>query len=414
MKQQRNEANLREFVTRIVVGGVFVALVASLVVTAACRRSLRADAALLAAAPSDLLERLRATPYNYFRFVNHEWTARVCEIFAADIPRQPIVQLHGDAHVEQYAFNDGGWGLDDFDDSARGPALVDIVRFLGSIDLAARERGWNSERDRLVDRFFVGYRRGLSEPLSLPSKPDIVRWLETQHPAMSNEMLLANVEANGFLKELPPRAVVAAMEEFAKVVQGKRPDLPAVYFDVVRANWLRIGVGSASSSKVLMRLQGPSSDPGDDVLLEAKAVRGLEGVSCLETPASQTFRIVAGSQQLGRLKHDILAAGPDVSIAEISLPGKHLGGWWIRSWEPSYREVGLDELRSANDLSDIVYDSGMQLGAGSVHPLDVPVDSALQRQLLTSVGELEPRLRKEARNLVEELMRGWTELRRGK
>ena len=40
--------------------------------------------------------------------------------------------------------------LDDFDDSARGPALVDIVRFLGSIDLAARQRGWTRDRDALV------------------------------------------------------------------------------------------------------------------------------------------------------------------------------------------------------------------------------------------------------------------------
>ena len=393
------------------VGGVFVTLVLALVATTvASRRELGADAALLAAAPPDLLQRLRATPYNYFRFVNHEWTARVCEIFAADIARQPIVQLHGDAHVEQYAYNADAWGLDDFDDSTRGPALVDIVRFLGSIDLAARERGWTSERNQLFDRFFDGYRHGISDPLSQPAKPDIVRRMQSENPAMSNEMLLKWAEDNGFLKPVPPRAVVAAMEEFAKVVQRSRSDLPADYFEVVRANWLKIGLGSASSSKVLMRLRGPSSDPGDDVLLEAKAVRTLEGLGCLDLPA-QTFRIVAGSHQLGRLKHDILAAGPEVSIPDISLPGKDLAAWWIRSWEPSYREVGLDKLRSPGDLSDIVYDSGMQLGAGSVHPLNHAVDAVLQRQLLTSTDELEPRLRREAQRLVEEMLRGWTALR---
>ena len=53
---------------------------------------------------------------------------------------QPNVQLHGDAHLEQYAFTKSAWGLDDFDDSTRGPALVDIIRFLGSIDLTVRRR----------------------------------------------------------------------------------------------------------------------------------------------------------------------------------------------------------------------------------------------------------------------------------
>jgi len=401
----------RAHVSRTVSSALIVTLALSLVATAACRRALRADPVLLAAAPSDLRERLRATPYNYFRFVNHEWTARVCEIFAADIPRQPIVQLHGDAHVEQYAYNDNAWGLDDFDDSARGPALVDIVRFLGSIDLSARERGWTGERDRLVDRFFAGYRHGLAEPLAQPSKPDIVRWMQTATPPMSNAMWLAWAERNGFLKQMPSGGVVAAMEAFAKVVRRNRPDLAAGYFDVVRAGWLQMGVGSASSSKVLMRVTGPSSDPNDDVLLEAKAVRTLEGLSCVDMP-SRPFRIVTGSHQLGRLKHDILAAGPEVSIPEMSLPGKNLAAWWIRSWEPSYREIGLDKLRSADDLGDIVYDSGMQLAAGSVHTPGGGIDSTLDRRLLASTNELEPRLRREARNLVEELLRGWRELQR--
>jgi len=398
-------------VTRTLAGGLFVTLVLSLAATGGCRRTLRPDPVLLAAAPPDLLQRLRATPYNYFRFVNHEWTARVCDIFAADIPRQPIVQLHGDAHLEQYAYNSDAWGLDDFDDSTRGPALVDIVRFLGSIDLAARERGWTSERDRLVDRFFAGYRHGLAEPLSQPSKPDIVRWMEAETPTMSNQQLLAWAENSGFVKQIPSEAVVAAMQEFAKVVRRNRPDLAADYFEVLGANWLKMGVGSASSSKVLMRLKGPSDDPNDDVLLEAKAIRTLEGLSCVDMP-SRPFRIVVGSQQLGRLKHDILAAGPEVSIPEMSLPGKNLAAWWIRSWEPSYREIGLDKLRSADDLGDIVYDSGMQLAAGSVHTPGGGIDSTLDRRLLASTNELEPRLRREARNLVEELLRGWRELQR--
>jgi uncharacterized protein (DUF2252 family) len=124
----------------------------------------------MAAAPAALIDRLRADPFTYFRFINRAWTARVCEVFA-DVADPTIVRLHGDAHVEQFAITRDAWGLDDFDDSTRGPAFVDIVRFLGSIDLATRQRGWTRDRNALWDRFFEGYGRGLSNADSQPPSP---------------------------------------------------------------------------------------------------------------------------------------------------------------------------------------------------------------------------------------------------
>ena len=374
---------------------------------------LRPESHVLAVVSPELLERMRATPHNYFRFINHEWTARVCDVFAQDIPRLPTVQLHGDAHVEQYALTSHAWGLDDFDDSTRGPALVDIVRFLGSIALVAQQRGWRRERDRLVDGFFAGYRRGLSAPLDRPSQPDLVRRLLAENPPMSNEAFLHWADRlMSRVDEAPMPGVIAGMKEFGTIVRRERPEFPADYFEVIRSGWLRIGVGSASSRKVLIRVRGASSDPADDVLLEAKAVRALDGLNCLEVPQNEpTFRIVAGSHQLGRLKHDILAAGPEVAVPEMTIEGEHLRNWWIHSWEPSYREIAIDEFRTVDDLLDIVYDSGMQLGAGSVQRFDGGVDSGVQRESLASLAALEPRLRQMADTLVEEVLRGWHRFR---
>src|ERR1041384_2730454 len=93
---------------------------------------IRPDAGALDRATPKLIERPRADPYDYFRFVNRSWIARVCRDFAKDLEGLPIVRLHGDAHVEQFAVAQDAWGLDDFDDAARGPAAVDIVRFLRS------------------------------------------------------------------------------------------------------------------------------------------------------------------------------------------------------------------------------------------------------------------------------------------
>jgi hypothetical protein len=375
------------------------------------QRALTAEPEALAAAPPDLLDRLRADPYNYFRFTNHEWTSRVCELFAADLPKQPIVQLHGDAHVEQYALTNDAWGLDDFDDSTRGPAFVDITRFLGSIELAARRRGWTRDRDRLFDRFFEGYRRGLSGTTDHPAEPDIVRWVRSRTPVPSHDEFLAWAETKmAPMPEVSMNGLLASMIVFSRLVRHERPELAEGYFQVVRAGWLQMGIGSAVVRKILMRVRGPSDDPGDDELLEAKALRALKDLDCLEMPKSRpAFRVIVGNQQVGRLRHNILIAGPEEDIPELTIQGEHLRNWWVRSWEPSYHEITLDDLRSVDDLSDLIYDSAVQLGGGSIHGAD---DPALHTESLAALAALEPRLRTEAVSLVNDMMRGWQQFRR--
>jgi uncharacterized protein (DUF2252 family) len=348
------------------------------------------------------VERLRADPFTYFRFINRAWTARVCEVFA-DVTDPSLVRLHGDAHVEQFAFTNDAWGLGDFDDSARGPAFVDIVRFMGSIDLATRQRGWTRDRDALWDRFFEGYHRGLSESDYRPPEPALVGRLRQQARFTRADFLAWGEKQMQPMVEARLKSLVTGMEALDRLVRLERSDLAPGYFAVIRAGWLRIGVGSAAARKVLIRVQGPTTDPEDDVLLEAKEVANLGGLACLEDSATpQAARVIAGTRQLGRLKHDILAVGPTLLIPSVADRAEHWLDWWVSSWEPSYREVRLSDLRSVEDLSDIVYDSGVQLGAGKL--------DSVRKQTLSSVGRLESRLRKETSRIVEELLAGWREL----
>jgi hypothetical protein len=199
------------------------------------------------------------------------------------------------------------------------------------------------------------------------------------------------------------KAVATGMEGLDRLVRRERSDLAPGYFAVVRAGWLRMGVGSAAARKVLLRVQGPTTDPDDDVLLEAKEVANLDGLACLEDSTTpQANRVIAGTRQLGRLKHDILAIGPTLLIPALADRAEHWLDWWVSSWEPSYREVHLSDLRSVEDLSDIVYDSGVQLGASKL--------VSVRKQALSSVEVLESRLRKETLRIVEELLAGWREL----
>jgi len=231
-----------------------------LATTASPQGQIRPDPLALANASPELLERLRADAFAYFRFVNRPWAARVCEAFA-DVTDLPVLRLHGDAHVEQFALTSDAWGLDDFDDSTRGPEVVDIVRFLGSIDLATRQRGWTSDRDALWDRFFEGYRRGLSHPHYRPPEPDVVRQLRALAPVTRTAYLAWGEQLMQPMDDARMKLLVLGMEALDRAVRQDRPDLAPTYFAVVRAGWLNMGVGSAVVRKILIRVQGRRSIP---------------------------------------------------------------------------------------------------------------------------------------------------------
>ena len=397
---------------RFTLGFVLAAVCLAVVAVPAARGPLRPDAEALAAASAELVDTLRAEPFNYFRFINRPWIARVCEAFAADLHDVPIVQLHGDAHVEQYAFTKDAWGLDDFDDSARGPAIVDVVRFLGSIDLAVRQRGWIQHRDALWNRFLAGYRRGLSEPDYHAPQPGIVRRMRAETPATPAAFYAWAEQQMRPMEDASMKTLVAGTEKFARFMHVQRPELAPGFFLISRAGWLQIGVGSALARKMLIRVQGPSPDPDDDEFLEVKEITSLDGLLCLEDPPPRpALRVIAGTTQLGRLKHHIVAVGPEMPVLDTADASEHPRDWVVRSWEPSYREVRLADYRSVNDLAAVVYDSGVQLGAGRFQSELTSLDVPARRQVAASLARLDGRIRRETSTLVEELLAGWRELR---
>ena len=391
----------------------YVLAAISLVIMAAAAGAapLGPEANSLDRATPQLLERLRADPYVYFRFVNRSWSARVCHVFGEDLRATPMVRLHGDAHLEQFALTKDAWGLDDFDDSARGPAAIDIVRFLGSIDLLTRQRSWIKARDPLFDRFFDGYRRGFAEPDHLPPEPDIVYRLRSQAPITRAAFLKWAETKMEPMGDYIMNALVAGMDAFADILLRERIDLPPEYFRVVRAGWFKTGVGSALTPKILIRVQGRSDDPADNELLEVKKLGDLQGLGCLQMPTLQpTLRVVDGSKQIGRLKYKILAAGPESLIPEVEAQGQHLRDWWIHNLDPSYRGIRLEDMRSIADLAGIAYDAGAQLGAGHLNAEAAAQGSPTRKQALGAILKLEKQYRREATILIDHLLRGWREL----
>lgn len=366
-----------------------------------------ADTTGPAAAPPALRQGLRDDPFTYFRFLNRDWAARVCEAFREDLPSLPTAIIHGDAHLEQYALTATAHGLDDFDDAAHGPSAIDLVRFLGSVDLVARRRGWAAERERLFDRFFDGYARALVDPAYQPPAPEVVARLRAR-PRKTREQFLAwgeslMLEATAGQRESADRPL-QLIEIF---VRQLRPEIPAGYFGLKRAGLLRMGVGSALVPKALVRIEGPSPAADDDALLEAKQLSQLEGVPCVQVPLSgEAFRVIAAAEQIGRLRHGVLLVAPrrDDQAPEVR-------DWWVRTWDETYVEMATADLASTGELAEVAHDVGAQLGSTNLRQSIPLLEAQLRKAELPAVARLDPRIRATARHLVDELLAGWEEWR---
>ncbi len=359
------------------------------------------------ALPRELVVILRQSSYDFFRAVNREWASRVCDAFDGYREALGPVRLQGDAHIEQYAVTDTAYGLDDFDDTAEGPAVVDLVRFIGSLELATRERGWQAETRHIVSEFLRGYRRGLEHPDYKPHTPALVDRLRRQ-PVRDRAAFLAWAE--GLMIPVPPQIARHAREALALLAAHaakERPDLPPTYFSVKKIGGFRLGIGSRRVPKLLVRIEGPSSQPTDDLILEAKQPADLAGVSCLSpTAESPAVRIIAGTRQIGRLHHEVLSLVPKITRGDDSM--RH---WWIHDWMPSYQEVSIQALGSASDLAELAKDAGAQLGSASF-PVGDPAARDARKRLSRTIKRLDRRIRDEARQLTNDMLAAWEVFRR--
>jgi len=357
-----------------------------------------------------LLEHLKSDPYVYFRFINRHWARATCTALGSDLDALPDVHLHGDAHVSQYAYTLTDHGLDDLDDSISGPAALDIVRFLGSVELAARAREWADRRESLLDEFFRGYRAALVDRDYEPPVPSYVWRMRDRlmgQPSGDVEFLAWAESLMEPVEKVDDQGIEEGRRRLAELVASQRPELPPFFLEPKRIGWLRMGVGSALTPKLLLRCEGLTRADEDDFLLEARELSNLDQVSCVDSAQSgQAARILEGYGRIGRIRHEIIVVVPGPPD-----PDPNSREWWARSWEPSYRELRLDDLASPEELAEIVHDAAAQLGNGHAWTPEDDPGEAQQARKLEWLGRMEPRMRAVALELTDDLVEAWEAFR---
>jgi uncharacterized protein (DUF2252 family) len=348
----------------------------------------------------DLVRRIRATPHGYFRFINAPFAAETCRLFADVADRMPEVNLHGDAHIEQYTVTNIGRGLSDFDDCTRGKALIDLVRLGTSILIAAREKGWSRDEQRFVDRFLRGYRDGLSSERLQMATPDLAT---RARQSFTWDRARALRQADEWIDRapLPNDAFADGVARFAELVAFGR-ELPPDFFKVKRIGALEMGIGSALDEKYLILFEGPSAAREDDMIVEAKQIRDLAGNPCVRTDVGAS-RVLDGQR--------LIAYEPFAYAAVVPHAGKY---FWMHDWTDDYQEASISTaIHTPRDLRQIAYDAGVQMGRAHPKLPDGTQSKERRREVLRSFESIEARLRMAMRELAGRADAAWREFRRG-
>ncbi|MEO1337521.1 MAG: DUF2252 family protein, partial [Myxococcota bacterium] len=161
---------------------------------------------------------------------------------------------------------------------------------------------------------------------------------------------------------------------------------------------LQIGIGSALDDKFLVRVAGPSKDPLDDVVLEVKEVRDLTGISCINAaPSQDPFRVLVGQSRIAYRPHRFLGY---IHFEKRT--------FWIHAWVDNYREFKIDRTaQTPEELAEVVYDVGMQLGRGHPNQIAAPFDLQLRDALTQMLDGCEGDLRKAVMRLTDEVQVSW-------
>lgn len=349
-----------------------------------------------------LLERLVGSPHGYFRSINIAFASEVCRRFGGSVEGTPSFNLHGDAHIEQYAVTDLGRGLTDFDDSATGPAVVDLLRFGVSLELACRGRPCGWEVDRIWEEFLRGYQAALDDPLVEAPEPAVVNRLREGFSFDRKAYLDWITSVMEPVPEAERQELAEAMVPYVGAMREQAPDLPPEYFEIVDLGYLRMGIGSALDLKYLVRIRGAGDDPLDDQVLEVKQVRDLGDIDCITTSRGpDPFRILVGQARI--------AYEPYGLLGYLRMRGLT---FWIHAWVENYRELEAgDELPSVDELVEVAYDVGVQLGRGHPNKIGAPLDLQLRREQMRLLARDRDLIRRERRELTSLVVEAWRQFR---
>jgi hypothetical protein len=354
-----------------------------------------------------LLQRILQGPHGYFRYINTLFAEAACESFQEYLDEIPKVNLHGDAHLENYAVTERGRGLTDFDDATLGPMVLDLVRFGVSIHLACRANGWEDKAEPIVKSFLSSYTAALQNPGLTILPPELVNRIRARFTADTDRLLKAKETLMEPLGE-PLENFELTFKEYVDQMAVQHPELPSHFFQIKKAGRLKIGIGSALDEKYLVEVEGATKAHEDDLLLEIKEVKNLHGISCVLWSKATPMRPI--------VMQALLAYKPYRYTGFIIIPRSKGYGkekeFWVHEWYDNYHELSIrTSFQTPKDLRDIASDVGVQLGLGHPRNISDTDSSGLRATMASTLEKLRVEIEQTISHFTEQTIAAWSQFR---
>jgi hypothetical protein len=173
-------------------------------------------------------------------------------------------------------------------------------------------------------------------------------------------------------------------------------------FKVKKIGALTMGIGSALDDKYLILFEGPGAGDEDDMVVEAKQIRDLQGNPCVRTDVGAS-RVLDGM--------GLIAYEPFAYAAVVPHGGKH---FWMHDWTDDYQETSIATmLRTPKDLRQIAFDAGVQLGRAHPKRPDGGPDKDRRKAALKSLEAIERRVRTAMKEMAGRTDAAWRTFARG-
>ena len=346
----------------------------------------------------ELLDRIVSSPHGYLRFINIPFSNEVCHRFKNSLVNSPALNLHGDAHLEQYAVTDLGRGLTDYDDSSTGPGVIDLMRFGVSLKLACKKREWEEYDNSLYDQFLLGYRNALEDPKIVAPEPIVVKQMKAEFTVDRKKYFQWTESIMEPILQQERDSVITAMQPYVEIQLSEDSKLNSNFFDIVNMGYLYMGIGSALDLKYLIRVHGKTDDPMDDVVLELKQIRNLSEIECIQAgEVNDPYRIIRGQARI--------AYQPFHYLGYFRFRNMN---FWVHSWVDNYKEISIKEtFQSPDELAEVAYDIGVQLGKGHVKYVADPFGLQLRRDLIKLLVSNEDQIKQEREKLTTLTVQAW-------
>ena len=330
-------------------------------------------------------DKLAKSAFTFFRGTALLWYRD----YAGTDAHLPTVFVVGDVHPENFgvsANEDGApyFGVNDFDEAYSAPFSWDVKRGATGFNLVARDKGYDKPTRKTVVKSFVdGYLRGLVEF----ARNDRERWHEYRidnSPPMIRDLLesvqKSRPEFLGSMIDLDKGRFIAADEivphskhkpEFQQMVDQYCKELHlgeearGAHFKVKDVA-IKVGSGTASLGleRYFVLIDGESSDPADDVLLEVKQSRRSALAGLVPPSPDQQPQNASGEAERVVYAHRIHVAGGDRYYGEVSMNGH---SYLVRERSPFKAKIEVKHLDEAGmqEYADICGSTLAQVHARS-------------------------------------------------